>query len=859
MARHDEILYGSIEHHDGYVFTTAGDSFSAAFATATAAVDAATVAQAVLIDERWPEGISIGVRMGLHTGVADERDGDYFGAEVNRAARLMSVGHGGQVLLSGVTAGLVRTERDDLVDLGEHRLKDLSLAERVWQVPVPGQRVRFPALRSVDAIRGNLPVPAGSFVGRRGELDELEALLAECRLLTLVGVGGSGKTRLALELAASVSDRFDGGVWVVDLWEIDDPDRVEDSIISTLGLQYGQGRNGREILIDALGFAPVLVVLDTCEHLIDAVSALAELLIAACSTLTLIATSREVLSAPSAVSRSVGSLGDDAVELFEARASATRDGFELTSSNRHVVERICDQVDGIPLAIELVAARVATLDPQLIETRLNDVFRVVRSSNKGRPERHRTLKATIEWSYGLLDEAERALFDRLSIFLGGFTLEAIESACTDADQIDELDVVDLLEHLVDKSMVTTLDDAVIGRRYRLLDTTRAFALGRLEERNEVDAWRGRHAQYYVSWVAEASRAAWGPDAARVRRQVVAEIPNLRLATEWYVAQGDFDRAAQMAGIGDLLVAANRFDTTEWLTAVVRMAAAEDHPGFVRAARSVVGLMFGAGRLEEAEALAGRALKMADDPGLHAMMMPMLWTRASLSEPPDDSLRDRALDHARQGVAAADSPVIRIMTYPPLLFGLVERGSVDEFQQHWSRYQDLVEAQDLDAVKVMAANGAGALAIVDPERARPILEDAYPMSVELGMPYMTSRLRSYLAAVETRSGDHGKAARRLLEAIEEDAAIGSWFTAWGWMHRLVLVIAALGFREEAVVLHHAIPPRRALIWVGDSPAELLEQIRRELGQSRYDDLAAQGSRLDGGELLRWLRGIVDSSA
>ena len=192
-------------------------------------------------------------------------------------------------------------------------------------------------------------------VGRRGELDELEALLAECRLLTLVGVGGSGKTRLALELAASVSDRFDGGVWVVDLWEIDDPDRVEDSIISTLGLQYGQGRNGREILIDALGFAPVLVVLDTCEHLIDAVSALAELLIAACPMLTLIATSRQVLSAPSAVSRSVGSLGEDAVELFEARARATRGGFELTSSNRPVVERICDHVDGIPLAIELAA------------------------------------------------------------------------------------------------------------------------------------------------------------------------------------------------------------------------------------------------------------------------------------------------------------------------------------------------------------------------------------------------------------------------------------------------------------------------------------------------------------------------
>lgn len=502
------------------VFSLAGDGVRAA-------VDIQTAVGA----NEWSVEEGFALRVGLHTGVADERDGDFFGTEVNRAARLMSAAHGHQLLVSGATAGLVAGEIDGLTDLGEHRLKDLSRHERVWQVPVPNGPTSFPALNTVDGRRGNLPAPTTSFVGREAELDEFEALLAGCRLLTLVGAGGSGKTRLALELAARVSDQFEGGVWVVDLWQIDDPGQIEDAVIATLGLQYGQDRDGRQVLVGALDYSPVLVVLDTCEHLVEAVADLADFLIGRCPELTVIATSREVLPTSSALARPVEALGEG-VELFAARAGATRNGFTLTDSNRDAVDRICRQLDGIPLAIELVAARTATLDLAAIESRLHDVFRFVRGLARGQSERHSTLETTIGWSYELLEPAEQALFDRLSVFLGGFTLEAAERVCSDPEQIDELDVVDLLERLVDKSMVTTIDDDWIGRRYRLLDTTRAFGQARLAAENQTDTWLERHSRFYADWTRRVSSTAYGPEAGRVRREIVAEIPNLRSATEW---------------------------------------------------------------------------------------------------------------------------------------------------------------------------------------------------------------------------------------------------------------------------------------------------------------------------------------
>ena len=466
-------------------------------------------------------------------------------------------------------------------DLGEHGSRDSSDPERHRQAPVSGRATQVPPLRSLESGRGNLPIPTSSFVGRQQELDELEGLIERARLLVLVGVGGVGKTRLGLELAARVKPRFEGGVWVVDLWQIDDPEQVEDAIIGTLGLHYGQGRSPREILVDALGFSPVLIVLDTCEHIVDAVADLAEFLIGRCPQLTLVATSREVLASPSAISRSVDSL-DDAVALFVARAQATRGGFDLNSENEAAVERICEQLDGIPLAIELVAARSATLDPRTIEARLDDVFTMVRSSGQGRAERHRTLEATIAWSYELLEPAEQLVFRRLSVFLGGFTLSAAEHVCsgdgrcraprcggsarTPGRQVHGHDD----RRPLDRPPFSTPrhhpgvqpGPTRRGRRCCRVEATSRHLLRSVGGRGLADRVGSRRRHGFAARSLPKSQPEVG------HRMVISV--------------GDLDRALALAPLGRLLAQAERYDAAQWLAPVLELAGIDEHPTFVAA-------------------------------------------------------------------------------------------------------------------------------------------------------------------------------------------------------------------------------------------------------------------------------------
>lgn len=849
MARHDELAAGLVSGRRGYLVKSMGDGMMAAFSTAADGVRAALDLQSAVGSQEWPVTGGFFIRAGLHSGVADERDGDYFGPTVNRAARLMSAGHGGQVLLSGVTAGLVGSECGPLLDLGEHRLKDLTLREHVWQVRAPGSSSEFPALRTLDSIRGNLPSPVAGFVGREHDLEELGALLERTRLVTLVGVGGAGKTRLALELAAQVSDRFDGGVWVVDLWQTDDPDRVEDALIATLGLQSDANRSNRQVLVDALGFSPVLVVLDTCEHLIDSVSELAEFLVARCPTLTLLCTSREVLSSPSSVARSVDTLGDAAVELFALRAAHTRGGFELTEENRPTVEQICGQLDGIPLAVELVAARAATLDPAELLARLRDVFRVVRAASTGRAQRHQTLEATIEWSYRLLDLPERTLFDRLSVFLGAFTLHAAEDVCA-GDDVGPLDIVDVLEHLVDKSMVTTVDERSLGRRFRLLDTTRAYAALQLDADGDTTQLRQAHARYFAASLVEAEPLIWGPDAAQVRGRILADLPNFRQAAEWAVDTHDLDVAVALARLGRLLSNAGRFNGVDWLGHLAELSGFDDHPDALKALTDLVGLNFFAGNLDRALTLLERGLDIGENATLACMAGPLLMGKARRTDPPDQELVDSAWTQARRAVEIAEDDASRLIVYIPLLFFL-SGADEEEFYEHWEKYETLLAGQSTQILQVWGALGAGPLATLDPARAKQIMEPALEPSIELGLGFVTSRLRSHLAAIESRSGNTAAAARRLIEVIEEDAAAGGWHTCWSWTHRLVAVFAAAGHTQDAVILHHAIPSG-TVVFEGDEPAAILAHARDELGEERCAELAQQGARLNRVDLVQWLR-------
>ena len=431
LARHDELVREAIESRRGHVVKTTGDGFHAAFGTAHDAVDAAVAAQLALRTEAWDLTGPVLVRMGLHTCEADLRDGDYYGSAVNRAARLMATAHGGQIVLSLATSELAREASVELLDLGEHRLPDLARPERVFQVVHQDLRTDFPALRSLDAFPSNLPLQLTAFVGREDELAEIAAALSSARVVTLTGIGGVGKTRAALQAAARMLAQYRDGAWLCELAPVGDPDAVVEVVASALGVVAGLGHTVDDSLLDFLRSKQILLVLDNCEHLLDSVTDLVDRVVRACPAVTVLATSREGLALAGERIIALRSLGvpdldatggaaaaADAVRLFVERAHDARSGFALHDDNAAAIVQICRRLDGIPLAIELAAARVQAMSPQEIATRLDDQFRLLRGGTRGAVERHQTLRRTIDWSYDLLSVDERLVLDRLSVFAG---------------------------------------------------------------------------------------------------------------------------------------------------------------------------------------------------------------------------------------------------------------------------------------------------------------------------------------------------------------------------------------------------------------------------------------------------------
>jgi hypothetical protein len=434
LAVHDQIVRGCLESAGGLVFATGGDGFGAAFSRAGEAVAAALAAQRGLASQDWPEGISLRVRMGLHTGEADERDGDYFGEEVSRAARLMAIAHGGQIVCSPATAELVTGHMPagvSLVDLGVHRLRDLSEPLRVFQVVGDGLPSSFPPLLSMDAFPGNLPPQVSSFIGRETELARVAKALSEARVVTLTGVGGVGKTRLAFRAAADALPQFREGAWLVELQAVRDPGSVPEAVAAVFRLADRAGLTTMQLLIEFLATKQLLLVLDNCEHLLDPVAELLEGVERACPGVVVLATSREglalegerVVPIPSLSEPSpdadLTSLADiEAVRLFVDRAGWVDPDFTLTENNAAAVVQICRRLDGLPLAIELAAARIGTVTPAELARRLDRRFDTLAGGRRRAVQRHQTLRAAIDWSYQLCNEGERRLLARLAVFAG---------------------------------------------------------------------------------------------------------------------------------------------------------------------------------------------------------------------------------------------------------------------------------------------------------------------------------------------------------------------------------------------------------------------------------------------------------
>jgi len=548
LSNHDRLLQELITEYGGQVFKTVGDAFYAAFALPSEAISAALAIQRAILDENWGETV-IKIRIVVHTGSAEERDGDYFGPSVNRTARLLSAGHGGQVLLSSTTRALVQTRLPagtSLRDLGEHRLKDLDQVENIYQLLAPELPDSFPRLKTLSTYPNNLPVQLSTFVGREDEIDEVVGRLDSVRALTLIGAGGTGKTRLAQQAAAKVVEYFADGIWYIELAPVIDSTLVAQTVAKVLQIHEQPSQPILETMVEELKSKKILLILDNCEHLIDACAELAMRLLQSCPDLCLLSTSRELLEIPGEISINVPPLalpkrddhlsfneleGYSAIRLFVERADAVVPGFEILEENGAAVLQICRRLDGIPLAIELAAAKLKILQVEEIALRLDDRFHLLTGGRRTALPRHQTLRAMIDWSYGLLFDREKLLFQRLAVFSGGWTLDAAENICSD-HTVGGPDILDLLLQLTNKSLIWAERVQRSQTRYHMLETIRQYGQEKLAGSGEMLAIRGKHLKYFLGLVEQAESGLTGPQQISWFERLENERDNLRVALAW---------------------------------------------------------------------------------------------------------------------------------------------------------------------------------------------------------------------------------------------------------------------------------------------------------------------------------------
>ena len=593
---HKRMLREAFAAHGGVEVDTQGDALFVAFARASDAVAAVVDAQ-----ERLREG-PVRVRMGIHTGEPIRTAEGYVGIDVHRAARIAAAGHGGQVLVSQTTRDLLR--EGAMLDLGPQRFKGLEESEHVYQLVAPGLARDFPPLRSLD-VRGNVPLPMSSFIGRESELAAVIRAFDETRLATLTGVGGVGKTTLAIHAAIELEAGFPDGAWLVELAPLRDPEAVVATVATMFSLVPRPGLTLLETLVEYLRSRRILLVLDNCEHLLEPAAEIAGTLVRLCSELAVLATSREPLAVAGENVLPVPPLEEPAaIRLFAERARAAKPGFELTGANEESVGEVCRRLDGIALAVELAAARVGVLSPQELVERLDERFRVLTANRRGAPPRHQTLRATIDWSYQLLSASEQRLLARLAVFAGGCTLAAAEEVCA-GGSIDSADVFALLANLVDRSLVVT-EEQDGETRYQLLETIREFAQGHLEGADEPGEIRARHARYFAGWAETASHGLRGPAEAAWSRRVARDHENLRAAMAYAIESDDADIALRLLTAAKLIpmyflpIAATLAGSAE---AALGLSGAREHPLSIAAYVHAGTLAWAAGDLERTETLA----------------------------------------------------------------------------------------------------------------------------------------------------------------------------------------------------------------------------------------------------------------
>jgi predicted ATPase/class 3 adenylate cyclase len=553
LETHRQIMRAAFIAHGGVERGTEGDSFFVAFDDASAAIAAAATVQVRLAAQAWPEGAEVRVRIGVHSGEGRLAGTDYVGIDVHRAARIAAAGHGGQILVSDATRALAERQLPtglSLLDLGEHGLKDLPEREHLFQLVIAGLPSKFPPIRSLEKAAGNIPAPLSRFVGREGEVEDVRRLLRESRLLTLTGPGGVGKTRLLIEVARGAADQYRDGAWFVGLAPVTDPQQVPPAIATAVGVRETGRKTATAVLADHFRPRTTLLLLDNFERLLASTPLIAELL-AAAPSLTIATTSQAPLGLsgerlyrvpPLSLSGSEDRpAASDAVRLFIDRAVSVRADFSVTPDNAATIIEICRRLDGLPLAIELAAARVRTLGLEDILARLDDRLTLLASGPSDSPDRHRTLRATMSWTHDLLGPGEAQMFRRLSIFSGGSSLAAIEHVCSDERASDAFSTLD---ELVGHGLVLA-DAGTHGMRFRMLETIRLFALERLKESTEEAGIRQRHAEHYADALERLAPAArLDPSATDI---LAPDVNNIGAALQWAADSGDVEQGLRICG------------------------------------------------------------------------------------------------------------------------------------------------------------------------------------------------------------------------------------------------------------------------------------------------------------------------
>lgn len=835
LARHDEAVSTAIARHGGHVFSRAGDSFGASFESVRQALTAAVEAQRELATGNAGSALSIRARMGVHVGEAHERGGDYFGSAVNRAARIADAGNGGQIVISSAAAELLGHPGEiRFADQGDHRLKDLDVPLHLLLVPADGIPVDDRPLRSLDAYSNNLPILRTPLVGRDRELASVAAACAEHRLVTITGVGGVGKTRLALQVASETLARYPRGAWFIDLAPVADPALIGSVVAESSGVRPGGETRPIDAVIEWVGSREALFVFDNCEHLIESVADVVDEILSRTSGVHILATSREPLDVPGEMVRRAPSLGTEpsagggpsaAAALMIQRIEAWRPDYLPDGAELAAIEDICRHLDGIPLAIELAAARVRSISVVEVAALIDDRFTLLGGGGRTRLPRQRTLKALVDWSWELLEEEERSALRRMAVFSGGFTLEAAGAVCVDPmifDRVDRLVQTSLLEHLPD-----------LGR-YRMLETIRHYAHDRLEEAREVAATRDRHRTWFNELVAAIDFTNVGMDQTAGMDRLMANLDNIRAALQWSISTED------VAGAARTVVTMRPFwwfmgstlEARAWAQAVIDLPGIDQVPAVdVAWLKHIVTITEpdDASRIGPLEESLPVWRRLGDRQGLVSSLNNLAIVLQHVNK---DLARARTLYEEALDVAGDSPDAVPVLAN--LAFIALAEGDTTTLERLGANLIGVSDNAPFYRVWGLTLAAIVALERSDTPRARSFANDAMELAGSLGVAHRIATCHTLLALCDLQSGDLDSAVAHAIRASDPEIDLGSdMYEELAVMASAIIVMGELDGLAEAAELSAALPIRRLASFVDDRVHAVLERARLTLGAERYE--------------------------